>query len=156
MIDRFEQFSSTIAGIHKTIQKIKRDEMIRFGLKGPHVQCMVALARHEHGLTLARLCEICEMDKAAISRSLSELEEAGMVERAGDKSYRAVLRLSEAGLQTARSINETVGAAVEFAGRGLSDDDRRIFYQALDLISENLRQISKNGIIKREESERKD
>ena len=74
MIDRFEQFSSSIAAIYKCIQKIERDQMARYGLKGPHVQCLVIMSRFPEGVTAAELCELCEKDKAAISRAVSELE----------------------------------------------------------------------------------
>ena len=38
MLTRFEQFTSSIAGIYKHIQKIERDEMIKYGLKGSYAQ----------------------------------------------------------------------------------------------------------------------
>lgn len=155
MIDRFEQFSSSIASIYKTIQKIKRDEMARYDLKGPHVQCLMGIARHPEGVTLTRLCEICEMDKAAISRSVSELEKKGMIARSSgeEKTYRAPLTLTERGWETARSIGEIVSRAVALAGEGLSDADRAVFYPALDLIAANLRRISREGIANQKKKE---
>lgn len=154
MLDRFEQFSSSIASIYKTIQKIKRDEMACYGLKGPHVQCLVAMARHPEGIPLVRLCEICEMDKAAVSRSVAELEERGLILRQGTgvKSYRAPLKLTSAGCEIAGRIGETVSFAVEQAGEGLEDADRRIFYQTLDLIAANLQRISREGVAQKKET----
>lgn len=152
MINRFEQFSASIASIHKNIQKIKRDEMAKYKLKGPHVQCMVIMARHPEGITLSQLCEKCELDKAAISRSVSELEEKGMIERvhSGDKTYRAPLKLTPSGYDTALEISKTAENAVALAGIGLNDADRRIFYQTLDLIAANLRRISREGVKQKE------
>ena len=40
MIDRFELFTSYISEIYRQIQKIERDVMESYGLKGPHVQCL--------------------------------------------------------------------------------------------------------------------
>ena len=38
MIDRFEQFVSYISAIHRDVQKIERDEMVKYGLKGAYAQ----------------------------------------------------------------------------------------------------------------------
>ena len=149
MIDRYEQFSMSISGIYKTIQKLKRDETVRYGLKGPHVQCLVALRKRAEGATVSQLCELCELDKAAISRAISELEEKGLIERGscGDKNYRAPLRLTPSGMEIAGKISLLVEQAVEQAGAGLSDADRQVFYRALDLIAGNLQRISREGIL---------
>lgn len=146
MIHRFEQFSSAISCIYKYIQKIEREEMAKYGLKGPHVQCLVALSRAgEEGLTASQLCGVCDKDKAAISRAVSELEKEGLLLREGT-SYRARLRLTGEGERTARRIGGTVENAVELAGKGLTEEDRRVFYTALDLIASNLRAISEEGL----------
>lgn len=145
MISRFEQFSSAISSIYKYIQKIEREEMAKYGLKGPQVQCLMALERNPDGLTAARLCELCEKDKAAISRTLAQMEKNGLVCRE-DTGYRAVIRLTDKGLNTARHIGRVVEEAVELAGKGLSDGERKVFYAALELVSSNLRSISEKGL----------
>lgn len=148
MIQRFEQFSASIACIYRQIQKIERTEMARYGLKGPHAQCMLAMSRCPEGVTAAQLCDICEKDKAAISRTVSELEAAGMVSRQekDGKRYRVQLQLTEQGQQIAAQVNMLVARAVEQAGTGLKDADREAFYRALDLIAGNIRQIGREGI----------
>ena len=50
MISRFEQFSFTISNIYRSIQKIEREEMDRYGLKGVYAQYLVALKRFPQGL----------------------------------------------------------------------------------------------------------
>lgn len=148
MKERFAQFYSSISSIHKTMQKIERDEMARFGLKGAHVQCLLALEACPEGATVSRLCALCEKDKAAVSRTVAELEARGMIcgRGRGDRLYRAPLRLSEAGAETAERIGGIVEKAVELAGEGLSEGDRRIFYRTLDLIAGNLQRISREGV----------
>lgn len=148
MINRFEQFSSYIAAIYKYIQKIEREEMIKYGLKGPHVQCLVVMSRYPDGLTAAELCEFCEKDKAAISRAVSELEREGMLVRAGEKErvYRAPLKLTGKGLETARQIGQIAERAVKQAGYGVSDADREVFYSVLEQITANLQAISEDGL----------
>ena len=148
MESRYESFSLAISSLYHDIQKIERVEMAKFGLKGPHAQCLLAMRRHPEGVTSVRLCEICEKDKAAISRTISELEQAGMIvrqERNGNR-YRANLTLSTQGMEAAAAVCEKARLAVEQAGNGLDDEKRAIFYQALALIAGNLHNICRDGL----------
>lgn len=148
MINRFEQFASSIACIYRYIQKLERDEMAKYGLKGPHAMCLVILSRYEEGITATELCKICDKDKAAISRTIAQLNKMGLVEKTfnNNVNYRTKLTLSEKGLEISNKVNDIVTAAVEQAGAGLSDEDRKIFYYAMDLIAGNLHTLSSNGI----------
>ncbi len=147
MIGRFEQLSSAVSRIYHYIQKIERVEMEKVGLKGPHVQCMLALSRNPEGLTASQLCTICEKDKAAISRTIGELEKEGMLDRENSTNrYRAILRLTERGMAAAARVDERVRVAVERAGEGLTDSQRSIFYHVLSMISSNLQTICTDGL----------
>jgi DNA-binding MarR family transcriptional regulator len=147
MIGRFEQLSSAISRIYHYIQKIERVEMEKFGLKGPHVQCMLALSRNPEGLTASQLCTICEKDKAAISRTIVELEKEGMLDRENNGNrYRALLKLNERGMIAAARVDERVRMAVEKAGEGLTDAQRSVFYHVLSIISANLQNICADGL----------
>lgn len=148
MIQKYEHFSLSVSRIYHDIQRIERQEMEKFGLKGPHAQPLLVMQRHPEGITAAQLCEICDKDKAAISRSLSELEEKGMVsrERTGTGSYRASLHLTRQGEEAARAVGDKARQAVEQAGIGLEDDQRQIFYRVLALIAENLHTICTDGL----------
>lgn len=148
MESRYALFSLSISSLYHDIQKIERVEMAKFGLKGPHAQCLLAMKHYPEGITAARLCEICEKDKAAISRTIAELEGSGMVvrqERNGTR-YRANLTLTEQGKTAAAAVCEKVRQAVEQAGRGLTEENRVILYQALTLIAGNLHAICKDGL----------
>lgn len=145
MLDRFEQFSACISDIYWMIQKIEREEMDTYGLKGPHVQCLVAMSRHPEGVTAARLSTLCEKDKAAISRTVAQLVQQGLVVRP-NSGYRALLRLSEEGVNVARQVKQKINLAVNRAGKGLTDTDRKVFYAALCRIADNLKTISKEGL----------
>lgn len=149
MLSRFEQFSAAVSSIHRYIQKIERVEMEKFGLKGPHVQCMLALRQNPDGLTSSQLCAICDKDKAAISRTVAELEREGMVERLTNNGnrYRAVLKLTERGVSAASQVDERVKVAVEKAGEGLTDAQRVVLYNALFLIAGNLQSICEDGLV---------
>ena len=148
MLRRFEQFCTSAFSIYRSILKIERVEMEKFGLKGPHAQCLLNMARHPEGVTAAQLCTLCDKDKAAISRTVAELETAGMLVRhcSGNNRYRAQLVLTEKGLEAAAQVAERAKFAVEQAGSGLSDDQRAIFYYALGLIADNLQNICDEGL----------
>ena len=148
MQSRYELFATSISCIYHDIQKIERVEMAKYGLKGPHAHCLLTMSRYPGGITAARLCELCEKDKAAISRTLSELEQAGMVQRdmPGGVRYRAALTLTPRGKAAADAVCRRAQLAVEQAGAGLEDDWREVFYQVLGLIAENLHTICKNGL----------
>lgn len=147
MVNRFAQFTGAISAIHRDIQKIERDEMEKYGLKGAFAQYLLVMDRHPDGITAAALCEECDKDKAAVSRILSEMEAKGLVLRnTGDGPYRARLSLTESGKEAARFVCQKAIAAVELAGEGLEDGDRKVFYAALGLIAGNLQAISREGI----------
>ena len=147
MISKYELISTSVSSMYHDIQKIERVEMAKFGLKGPHAQCLLAMERNPQGVTAAHLCRICEKDKAAISRTVTELEHHGLLSRGQEGGrYRALLQLTEKGLAAARSVKARARQAVEQAGGGLDDDQREVFYRVLALIAENLHAICQTGI----------
>ena len=144
MLQRFESFVTGITVCYKYIQKIKSMEMTEFGLKGAHVMCLFFLHHNPEGLTAAQLCQLCAEDKAAISRTIAFLQEQGYID-AGEKKYRARLQLTESGLEVARRVDCLIEQWVELGGDGLSEQERAVFYHALELIASNLREtIEKN------------
>lgn len=142
MIKRFDTFVRGITICYKSIQKIKLIEMTEFGLKGTHTMCIFYLNHNSEGLTASQLCSLCSEDKAAISRSLSELTEKKFIyteNTENKKKYRAVIRLTDSGKEVAKKVDELVAQWVEAGGEGLTDDERNTFYYALNVISENLK-----------------
>ena len=148
MEGRYELLSSSLSSMYHDIQKIERVEMARYGLKGPHAQCLLAMKKHPEGITAARLCEICEKDKAAVSRILAELEEAGMIlrERRNGSRYRASLLLTEQGKRAAETVVEKARLAVELAGTGFDEGEREVFYRVLSIIAGNLHKLCREGL----------
>jgi len=143
MDNRFELFTLLIAKCSRAIRKIKSIEMEEFNLKSPHVSCIYYLYRSNQPLTAAELCEICEEDKAQISRSIDLLEKDGYLERISksEKAYKSPLLLTNKGKTIAVKIAKKINEIVELASAGLSDENRKIFYQSLTLISDNLQKI---------------
>ena len=151
MIDRFEKLTNGISQIYKSIQKIKKEKMNALGLKGTHVMCIYYLNSNPEGLTAADLCHLCQEDKAAVSRILSDLEANGFIcyDRPQDgKKYRAKAFLTEKGRNSASKIYEQIIHAVSDASKDISDNEREIFYRVLFLIADNLNQICEKQITK--------
>lgn len=137
MLKRFQSFVSGITICYKYIQKIKSVEMTEFGMKGTHVMCLFFLRQNPEGLTAAQLCQLCMEDKAAISRTLAELNEKEYICSEG-KKYRAVIHLTERGFAITEKIDELIEQWVGCGGDGLSEENREIFYRSLERISSNL------------------
>jgi len=148
MVDRFEQFAGYISGIFRQIQKLEREELEKCGLKGAFAQYLIVMTHYPEGITAAQLCEVCDRDKAAVSRVVAELAEKGMVERAGEKGtlYRAPLILTEAGKKAAAFVAKRATVAVRKATEGLGEENRKIMYDALGLIFSNLERICAMGL----------
>ena len=148
MVERYEQLSFLVFGIYKSIQKIAKEEMEKHSLRGAYAQYLVAMSHYSEGLTSARLCEICDKDKAATSRFVAEMEEKGLIKReSGNFSmYRAKLTLTEEGQRITDSLLKKVNIAVEMAGRGLTDENRHVLYSSLGIIKSNLKETCQIGI----------
>ena len=141
----FEAFTVLIARLSRSVKRLKTGEMAEFDLKGPHVSCLYYLSREE-GLTAVELCERCDEDKAAISRSLDFLEKNGYIscDSTARKRYRSPLRLTDKGRAVCRRMDEKIDRIASQAGEGLSPEDRETMYRALTLLCGNLeRQIGR-------------
>lgn len=145
MVDRFERFSYFISEISRLWHRIADEEMGNYNLKGAYSVYFTTLYRFPEGITAAQLVELCSRDKADVSRAMSLLTRMGLVERS-EGNYRVSLKLTEQGRELAEQINQKAKAAVEQASIGLSDDKRAVFYEALELITNNLHRVCKEGL----------
>ena len=92
MVNRFERFSFAMFEISRCWHKLAGEEMVRYGLKGPHAIYLVTLAQYPEGITAAQLCEICGRDKSDVSRAMSSMVRSGLVIRDSTAgTYRARL-----------------------------------------------------------------
>lgn len=147
MLHRFEEFVTGITECYRYIQRIKTAEMTELGLKGTHVMCLFYLNRSPKGLTAAQLCNLCGEDKAAVSRTVAELEKLGHVrcDLPEGKKYRVPLVLTDKGRQAAGCINGLVEQWVCAGGDGLTDEERTAFYTTLGKIAANLKEKVRKG-----------
>ena len=148
MLERFEKFSLAIVEISRFWHKIAGEELAKYGLKSSHITYLLTLYRYPEGLTAPKLAELCGRDKADVSRMLSILESKGLVrkESTGTSRYRGLLLLTDEGKTVASALSERAERAVGRAGDGLTDENRAIFYESLDTITNNLRKISQEGL----------
>ena len=148
MLNRFERFSFAMFEISRCWHKLAGEEMLRYGLKGPHAVYLVTLAQYTEGITAAQLSELCGRDKADVSRMMSIMEKKGLVikDNTQPSLYRSLLKLTTEGAAAAEQVCRRALVAVENAGKGLDELKRVVFYESLDLICNNLRQLSRDGL----------
>lgn len=141
-MERFKTFTLLVTKINRNIRKIKNEEMAEFGLKSPHVSCLYYLYKEE-SLTAKELSDICDEDKAAISRSIDQLEKLGYLSCVSEskKRYKAPILLTEDGKTVAKSIVEKIDAVLDFVSEGLTDAERTKFYSSLNIICDNLQKF---------------
>ncbi len=138
MDDRFQTFTLLILSLNRSIQRIKKMEMKHFGLQGSHVMCLFFLSVFKEGLTVTNLSKLCDIDKAAISRSLQQLSSENYINTPSKDKYKAVVTLTEKGYEVASEILEKVSKAVEAGGSKIDNDERTVFYSVLKTIASNL------------------
>lgn len=133
----FENFTVTILKLNKLVQKIKTCEVKEYGLKTIHVMCVYYLKNHPDGLTASDLSRLTLEDKAAISRALKAMREKGLISYDPNK-YNAVIRLTDAGAEFARTVCSRAEKAVEAGSYEFTEAERLAFYKALDAIAVKL------------------
>ena len=141
MENRFEKFSIAVLELNRYLQKIKDQEMRKFGLRSAHTMCVFYLGQHPAGLTVTQLSAICREDKAAVSRCLSQLISRGYVSGnfpENKRSYRTRLTLTDSGRELVEQIYQRVDAALVGGSTGMTQQQRDNFYATIELIINNL------------------
>ena len=141
-MERFKTFTVLMAKINRSIRKIKNEEMAEFGLKSPHVSCLYYLYKEE-SLTAKELSDICDEDKAAVSRSILALERLGYLscESESKKRYKAPLKLTEEGKVIAQRIANKIDSVLDFVSGAIAENERVGFYENLGSVCENLQKF---------------
>ena len=143
MDERFETFTVLINQLSRSIRRIKAEQMESINLKGPHVSCLYYLSK-DGPLTAAELCDRCEEDKAAVSRSLEYLEQNGYLQIPEGKRYRRPLVLTQKGAAAGAEVSRRIDSIVALASCDVLEEDRLAMYRALSIISKNLEKIYQN------------
>ena len=148
MVTRFESFNTAIYAIYRDMTKIERTVMEKHNLKGAYALYLMAIARTPDGVTSSQLCEICDKDKAAVSRAISELEQKGLIIRTAnnDSYYRARLKLTDQGKVITQEVTDMAQLAVAKVTQGMKEENRQIMYECLGLIAANLQKLCQEGL----------
>ncbi len=144
---RFEEFVGLIDALHKEIARIKLTEAQRLGFTGADVMCLYYLLDHPEGLTSAELARHAIVSRPAMSRTVTRLEERGLVEvegGSGSNRYKALVRLTKEGIAATTPVDDVLSGVLDEVGTVLSDSRRSQVYKSLHLILEKLKQVSPN------------
>ena len=104
------------------------------------------LGREENGLTPVELAESGSVDKALISRIITELSEKGFVTTnpSDCKRYKARLMLTPTGKEVADYIASIISDIQQRVSGDIAKEDMATFYRVLFTLQENFQQISSN------------
>ena len=78
--------------------------------------------------------------------SILETKKLVIKDGIGSTRYRGCLRLTPEGQAVAKELSQRAALAVEQAGAGLTEQERMMFYAALETITKNLRRICQEGL----------
>ena len=110
-----------------------------YNLKSHHVSCLYYLYK-EKSLTPTELTDLCDEDKAAISRSLDYLEKNGYLIKPKNKNhYNGKITLTEKGKEIGEYITKKIDSILLAADELILEENRTIFYESLSLIENSLK-----------------
>ncbi|MBP3369292.1 MAG: winged helix-turn-helix transcriptional regulator [Clostridia bacterium] len=140
--DRFDKFYSMTYCALKSIQKLKSKHMAHYGLTSAHTMCLRHLNAYPEGLTRTKLAKLCDIDKAQVSRIVSELCSKGYITEPDSENinYRKRLKLTALGKDTAEQINGIIKQIHSFVSKDIPEEELKSFYETLDLICDKLKQ----------------
>lgn len=145
--ERFEEFVGLISSLEKEVQRIRAVECERLGLRGADLMCLYCLGRSDSPLTAAELSRRAGVTRAAVSRSLAQLEESGLVTVAAadeGRAYRVPVSLTDVGRATMAGVEGAVSRVMSRVDSALEDDDARArLYASLASVLECLRGIGR-------------
>ena len=136
----FERFAQMLSSASKTLQRLKSKYMSRYGLTSTHTVCLRQLYDNPDGLTKSEMAEGCEMDKAQITRIMTELISKGYAESDSlRKAYNRKFFLTEVGRQITQEINDVVNDIVRYVNKDIPREDVEHFYAIFEIINKKLR-----------------
>lgn len=143
MQEGFKSFAVMIKKINRDIKRLKTELMAEFNLKCPHVSSFYYLYT-DGPLTAKELCNLCQEDKGALSRSIDYLEKEGFIESVDKKKkYKSPLTLTENGKKIGKRLAEKIDLLFVGASKDLSDSDRKILFESLSKVSLSLEALAK-------------
>ncbi len=146
--NQFEKFSLAIGRIYRYWHEIAANELKPYKLKGTHALYLTLLYNHPEGISKVGICKELRKDKADVTRMIDILSENKLVKKYGQ--YRGKYILTAKGRKTAVIVLNKANKAVELVSKNLNEKDIDSFYATLNIIVENLNQISDVALEKQE------
>ena len=145
--DRFADFSSLIYNASKSLHRLKTRGMKAYGLGSTHTFCLRTLNGCKDGMTRTQLASACSVDKAQISRLVSELAEMGyLVEESKGAGYRKKIFLTERGRTVATGIDDMVDRVLYYVSGNIPEEAIEQMYQTLGLICDTLKRAEEMSL----------
>ena len=153
--ERFYLFVLRINTISKYINKLKFDFAPQLGVKNVHIFWLYELYIHPEGLTASELATKAMISRSLISREIENLLENGYIRLQMNSTrkrinYNANITLTEKGVELAKNISKKGMEVQSRVNRGITDEELVIFYNTLEKLQNNLKEISEeweaNGI----------
>ena len=141
--NRFEVFSTSIHQVIRAVQQLKTRKMAQYDLKGTGALCLCQLFDSKEGLSAAELARQAQIDKAQVSRCISDLTARGFVyrdDREG-RRYKQKYRLTEEGLSAAADISGEFGRIQNAMERNLTTEELSAFFATLQKLCRNFEEL---------------
>lgn len=144
MQEGFKSFTVMIRQINRNIKRLKTDLMAEFNLKCPHVSSFYYLYT-DGPITAKELCEVCQEDKGALSRSIDYLEKEGFIINLDKrKKYKSPLSLTEKGKTIGKHLADKIDQMFLKASSDISKEDRAVLFNSLAIVNDNLEKMTTN------------
>ncbi len=138
--DSFERFAQMLSTASKSIFRLKSKCMSKYGLSSTHTLCLRSLYENAEGMTKSEIADFCDIDKAQITRIMSELVENNYVRSdMSGRTYNRKFFLTEQGLRITEEINATVEAVVKYVNADIPKEDIEHFYSVFETINKKLK-----------------
>ena len=122
---RFMQFASLFNSAQGSINRMKRQNMEAFDLGPAHTVCLNILYEQPEGTTKTNLAKLCGVDKAQISRVVSELQEKELPAETVARA-KAVAEADYYKSRQSRAARAGEGASLILNGRSLDHAMRKL------------------------------
>lgn len=116
----------------------------RYGLSVSEWRTMAVLGANR-ALSAGEIVERSSMDKVNVSRAIKGLREAGLLKRDidGDDRRRAVVRLTDQGLEVFHDLVPLVTQVEDRLLHGLSQDERDTLFSLMEKVRSNAESVSR-------------
>ena len=143
---QFQDFLPTrIAALSERVgEAIARVHVDRFGLSRDEWRVLDAAARHDGGPTRT-IQEATGLDKVAVSRAATALEDRGLIRRTEDRADRRIkiVHVTGRGADTVHEVERIVRAREAYLLEDLEDAERLAFERILGLLAERAERLAR-------------